>query len=245
MKPRNIAVLLVLAAAAGSLLRKGEFLYAGTVEATEIDISSRLSSTIASFDVKEGRPVKAGQVMVRLSCEDVKLAADIAERDFKRAQKLRDGAMTEEAYDRLRYKRDDAQLRLDWCAVKAPLDATVLAVYHEADESVSPGARLLTLADLSEVCAMVYVPQPQTREERTRLVYGVKVSCPQPGPRAQARHDRRGAPAAIAATPWSASRPRPSPRGWAATRPWPARRSISRPGRSTGSSARTARARRP
>ncbi|MBI5625260.1 MAG: efflux RND transporter periplasmic adaptor subunit [Elusimicrobia bacterium] len=216
-----IIPVVVLAAALGAwlLLRRPEFLYAGTVEATEVDLSARLSSTIAAFPAAEGRPVKAGEVLVRLSCEDFKLAAELADRDFTRAQKLRDGAMTEESYDRLRYKRDDARLRLDWCVVKAPMDATVLAVYHEVEESVSPGTKLLTLADLGEVWAMVYVPQPllaklslgmevsallpelpgrtfagriahirdeaeftpknvQTRQERTRLVYGVKVAFP-------------------------------------------------------------------
>ncbi|MBI5882051.1 MAG: efflux RND transporter periplasmic adaptor subunit [Elusimicrobia bacterium] len=224
MKLIRVLIPVMIAAAALSawtLLRRGEFLYAGTVEATEVDISSRLISTIASFDAREGRPVKAGEVMVRLTCEEIRLAADIADRDFKRAQKLRDGAMTEEAYDRLRYKRDDAQVRLDWCVVKAPADATVLSVYHETGEAVSPGTKLLTLAALSEVWAYVYVPQPllaklsldmevqgtipemkgkvftgrvsrisdeaeftpknvQTRSERTRLVFGVKVSFPNP-----------------------------------------------------------------
>ena len=159
--------------------------------------------------------------MVRLSCEDIRLAADIAERDFKRAQRLKDGSMTEEAYDRAKNKRDDAALKLDWCALQAPMDATVLSTYHEPGEAVSPGMKLLTLADLSEVWAVVYVPQPllaklsldmevegvlpelpgkrfkgrvshihseaeftpknvQTREERTRLVFGVKVRFPNP-----------------------------------------------------------------
>ncbi|MFA6318036.1 MAG: efflux RND transporter periplasmic adaptor subunit [Elusimicrobiota bacterium] len=224
MKTKKIiAVLALLAggALAWALMRDKEFLYAGTVEATEVDLSSRLSSTIASFPAREGRPVRKGETLVRLSCDDVRLAAGIADRDFKRAQRLRDGAMTEEAFDRLRYKRDDAALRLDWCEIKAPLDAVVLSVYHEAEEAVAPGTKLLTLADLGEVWAMVYVPQPvlarlslglevqgllpemkgrtftgrishirdeaeftpknvQTREERTRLVYGVKVSFPNP-----------------------------------------------------------------
>ncbi len=225
MKPKK-KILIAAAAAltallAGKLFWRGEFLYAGTIEATEVDISPRLSSTIASFAAQEGRSLRAGEAMVTLSCEDVKLAADIAERDFKRAQRLRDGSMTQEAYERLKNKRDDAALKLDWCVLKAPMDATVLSTYHEPGESVSPGMKLLTLADLGEVWAVVYVPQPllarlsldmpvegilpemkgrvfqgrvsrindeaeftpknvQTREERTRLVFGVKVRFPNP-----------------------------------------------------------------
>jgi HlyD family secretion protein len=165
MKPPKRMVLVVIVAVilallAWRLFRRGEFLYAGTIEATEVDISPRLTSVIASFDAKEGQAVRAGDPMVRLACEDVKLAADLAERDFRRAQRLRDGTLTEEAYERIKNKRDDAALRLDWCAIKAPLDATVLSTYHEPNEQVSPATRLLTLADLSEVWAIVYVPQP-------------------------------------------------------------------------------------
>ena len=223
MAPKKIVipVAVILALALAWRLFKGrEFLYAGTVEATEVDISSRLNSVIASFDAQEGRRVAAGETLVRLACEDVKLAADIAARDYKRAVELRrGGVMTQENYDRLQNKRDEAALSLDWCAIKAPMDAVVLSTYHEANELVAPGAKLLTLADLREVWAIVYVPGPllaklsldmpvegvlpemkgrvfggrishindeaeftpknvQTRQERTRLVFGVKVRFP-------------------------------------------------------------------
>ncbi|MCX5794853.1 MAG: efflux RND transporter periplasmic adaptor subunit [Elusimicrobia bacterium] len=225
MRPKRLVVagaVAVALLAAWKLLGGREFLYAGTVEATEVDISSRLNSVIAAFDAAEGRQVRAGESLVQLACEDVKLAAGIAERDYKRAQELRrSGVMPQESYDRFLNKRDDAALRLDWCAIKAPMDAVVLATYHEANELVSPGTKLLTLADLREVWAIVYVPGPllaklsldmpveallpemkgrvfkgrvshihseaeftpknvQTREERTRLVFGVKVRFPNP-----------------------------------------------------------------
>jgi len=169
MKPKK-KILIAAAAAltallAGKLFWRGEFLYAGTIEATEVDISPRLSSTIASFAAQEGRSLRAGEAMVTLSCEDVKLAADIAERDFKRAQRLRDGSMTQEAYERLKNKRDDAALKLDWCVLKAPMDATVLSTYHEPGESVSPGMKLLTLADLGDLLDRVpHAPRIRDRD---------------------------------------------------------------------------------
>ena len=223
MKPKRLviaAAAVIVLLVAWKLFIRREFLYAGTVEATEVDISSRLNSTIAAFDAQEGRQVRVGEPMVRLTCEDEKLAAAITESDYKRAQDLRhSGVMPQENYDRFKNKRDEAALRLDWCAIKAPMDAVVLATYHEANELVSPGTKLLTLADLREVWAIVYVPGPllaklsldmpveallpemkgrvfkgrishindeaeftpknvQTREERTRLVFGVKVKFP-------------------------------------------------------------------
>jgi len=93
----------------------------------------------------------------------------------------------------------------------------VLSRYHEPGEWVNPGAKLLTMANIKDIWAYIYVPQPavaklrpgqkltgflpemnmrafqgtilkindeaeftpknvQTRAERERLVFGVKVS---------------------------------------------------------------------
>ena len=199
---------------------KSNFYYAGTIEATEVDISPRLSSVISELDVKEGDDVSAGQVMLKLDGEDQKLAAAIAQKEFDRTEKLyRDGAASQEAYDNAKYKRDDTALRLGWCTIKSPVKGRILTKYHEAGEWVTPGTKLLTVADMSEVWAYFYVPQlavaklsvgtevagylpelgmrgfrgkithindeaeftpknVQTREERTRLVYGVKITFP-------------------------------------------------------------------
>ena len=129
--------------------------------------------------------------------------------------------MPQAEFDRIRFLREDSALKTRWLTIRAPLAGTVLNTYFEAGEMVGPGARVATLADLSEVWAWVYVPQPvlaslklggpvtgtlpelkgksftgrlaeirekaeftpknvQTREERTRLVYGVKVVFPNP-----------------------------------------------------------------
>ena len=199
-----------------------EFLYAGTVEATEVDISARVSSVIDKLEVAEGDPVQKGQGLVRLACEDVRLAADLAESNYKRGVELfQAGSMAKAEFDRIRYQREDASVRRSWCGVKSPISGMVLSVYHEAGELVGPGTRLATVADMSEVWAVIFVPQPvvarlkpgaevtgflaemgknkfpgrishirekaeftpkniQTREERTRLVYGIKVSFPNP-----------------------------------------------------------------
>ena len=210
------------AAAAWYFSRNGEFLYSGTMEATEVDVSSRLTSLISAKEVSEGEAVTREQTMFRLDCDEFKLAADIARRDLERAEQLyKSGSMPRENYDRIKYKRDDSALRVDWCAVKSPIKGRVLYTYHEPGEMVSPGTKLATLADLSELWAYIYVPQAvatrlsvgmelagflpelgmrkfpgrisvvneeaeftpknvQTRKERTRLVFGVKVTFRNP-----------------------------------------------------------------
>lgn len=197
-----------------------EFRYAGTVEATEVDVPARIASVVAAVDVKEGQDVAAGATLFRLAGEDIRLAADLNERNYQRAKALFDaGSMPQAEFDRIRFLREDSALKTRWLTIRAPLAGTVLNTYFEPGEMVGPGARVATLADLSEIWAWVYVPQPvlasltlggpvtgvlpemrktafpgrlaeirekaeftpknvQTREERTRLVYGVKVVFP-------------------------------------------------------------------
>lgn len=224
MKKRIL--LLVLIAVVGTtiwmLTHRKNFLYAGTIEATDVDISPQLSAVISDVLVKEGESVQKGQTLVTLDGKDFRLAYEIAESDFKRGTKLRSsGSMPEEVFERLRFKRDDAKIRVDWLTITSPLDGVVLNRYREPGELVNPAMKLLTVANLSEVWAYVYVPQPmlaklslgmeltgylpelnmkevpgkiiqirdqaeftpknvQTREERTRLVYGIKVAFANP-----------------------------------------------------------------
>lgn len=220
-KIRIFAVVLaiVIASVIGKLAMRGrDFLYAGTVEATKIDLSPRLGSVVSKFNAKEGQQVKAGETLVELASEDLELAAESTERDFLRAEKLlKSGSITREAYEHLKTKRDESEVKLSWAKIKSPVDATVLDIYREQGEWVSPGQKILTIANLSEVWATVYVPQPllaklslnssvsaylpeldnkmlegrithisdeaeftpknvQTRAERTRLVYAIKIT---------------------------------------------------------------------
>lgn len=224
---KKIILLVLLAAAAAAVFVKAragrEFRYAGAIEATETDLSARITGVIERYGAREGEPVKKGHVIAALDCADLKLAAGIAEADFKRAEELYNGgSVSKENYDRLKYRRDDSALKVDWCAVKSPVDGRLLYAYKEKGELVSPGARLATVADLSEVWAYIYVPHDalaklspgmelkgylpeagdreypgrvavihpeaeftpknvQTRKERTRLVFAVKVVFPNPG----------------------------------------------------------------
>lgn len=213
-----IPVLVVAGLFVWNWLKARDFRYAGTVEATEVSLSPRISSTISTMTVHEGDVVRKGQIVVELGCEDLKLASEIAGRDYARAERLyKDGATPFESYDRAKNRRDDAALKVAWCSIESPIDGTVLARTHEPGEWASPGVKLLTLADLGGVYAFIYVPQAelyrlkpgqaveaflpeaggaarkgqiafvrsaaeftpknvQTRAERTRLVYGVKIA---------------------------------------------------------------------
>ena len=216
-----LIVLIVLTAAAVAVkffLFRGEFLYAGTLEATKVDLSARVSSAISAVKVQEGAHVTENQELVVLSCEDIKITAGLANEDFQRIVRLfREGSASQAMLDQVKNRKEDADVRLSWCSVRSPIQGTVLNRYHEPGEWVNPGTKLLTLANIRDIWAYIYVPQPevsrlqvgmtlrgylpelnnrefdgkiikinqeaeftpknvQTRAERERLVFGVKVS---------------------------------------------------------------------
>jgi len=227
MNPKKKAIIiltaLLLGAAAWNLFSpRKTFLYSGVVEATEMDIPSRLSAPIAELKTDEGRTVRAGDTLAKLDCSEYLLALELAKKDYERTIKLsKSGSASQENLDRAKYQRDNAELKASWCEVKAPSGAVVLYKHKELGEMTAPGSKIFTLADLGTVWAYVYVPQDkasalkigapvkaylpelgmrefsgavsvindkaeftpknvQTREERTRLVFGVKITFPNP-----------------------------------------------------------------
>ncbi len=223
---KRIPILLVVILGLGALIywrvKINAFAYAGTVEATEVDISSQVASSIALLAVDEGAAVTIGQPLAILDGQDYKLNQGLAADDYNRGLKLfKSGSMPEETFNHLKSQKELADLRVQWCNVTSPIQGRVLTKYHEAGEWVPLGAKIFTLADLRQVWCLFYVPQPvpvklsygqkvnaklvelkgkvfqgtithisdeaeftpknvQTRQERTNLVYAVKVTFDNP-----------------------------------------------------------------
>ena len=219
---KPIILLAALAIAVGVAVKmeyfNGPFLYAGTLEATDVDLSAQVASAIAEVKVQEGDRVSAQQEVVLLSCDDVKVAANLANINYNRNLRLFNaGTISKETMDDVKNRKQDSDVRMNWCSIQSPIDGTVLSRYHEPGEWVTPGAKLLTLANIKDIWAYIYVPQSevfklhagdiltaylpeagmkpyqghilkindeaeftpknvQTRAERERLVFGVKVS---------------------------------------------------------------------
>jgi HlyD family secretion protein len=215
-------LLLVVAIAIGVALKvtyfSRDFVYSGTLEATKVDLSSRLSSALATVSVQEGDHVSENQELVKFVCDDTKVTSDLANINFNRNERLfKAGTVSQETMDQVKNRKDDADVHMSWCQITSPISGTVLSRYHEPGEWVVPGIKILTLANIRNIWAFIYVPQPdvaklkpgmkltaklpemptrtfsgtilkindeaeftpknvQTRQERERLVYGVKVS---------------------------------------------------------------------
>jgi HlyD family secretion protein len=199
-------------------LEAKKFEYAGTLETTKVDIGTQVGSLITSITVREGDPVHEKQTLVLLQCEEVKLNDAYANTTFERNYKLfKSGTVSEDALDQIKNSKDIADARKSWCEINSPLNGTVLSRYREPGEIALVGSKILTLANIKDIWAYIYVPQPdiaslklgqtlvatlpelgdrkfigkvikineeaeftpknvQTKNERERLVFGVKVS---------------------------------------------------------------------
>lgn len=157
-----VAAMAVSVVAATFFFLEKPFLYAGTLEATKVDLSARLAAAIDQVRVQEGDRVKQGETLVTLACEDYKIAARLAHENYDRSLRLsKIGTVSAETMDQVRQQKDDADVRLAWCSIESPIEGKVLSRYHEPGEWVTPGTKILTLANVRDIWAYIYVPQPR------------------------------------------------------------------------------------
>ncbi len=160
-----VAVMAIGAAVAAYFALEKPFRYAGTLEATKVDLSARLAAAIDQVRVHEGDRVKQGEMLAVLACEDYKIAARLAGDNYDRNLKLsKIGSVSTETMDQTRRQKDDADVRLAWCSIASPIDGKVLSRYHEPGEWVVPGTKIVTLANIHDIWAYIYVPQPKVAQ---------------------------------------------------------------------------------
>ncbi len=155
-----IAVIILLALVAVSLLffKHTPFNYSGVMEAVEIDLPARINDTLSVINVEEGAAVQKGQILAEFECKEAALKADIAYKEFKRAEELlKTTAGSKENYDFKKNNYDTAALYQSWCKIISPIDGKTLYKYYEPGEFASAGRKVLTVADLSKIDAWVYV----------------------------------------------------------------------------------------
>ncbi len=208
----------------------------GTIEATEVDVSPRISGDITAIKFDEGDAVKAGDLMIEIRAKEL-LAQRIgaqaiftnAEANLRRVRSLYNaGGVSRMDFDNADTAYRSAKSQLDFIdatlsnsEIYAPMDAVVLTKNSEVGEVAFPGSPILTLADLSLVWIKIYVEEPvvgliktgdsatvnvdtwpgrafpgkvvfisdepeftpktvQTKEERTKLVFAVKIDLENP-----------------------------------------------------------------
>ncbi len=144
----------------------------GTIEVTEIEISSKISGRVAEIPRDEGSDVKKGDLLVKLqydelSAQRVSAVANFrnAEKNYKRISDLfrtgsvsrRDLDNAEAAYRVAKAAMDNVDAAIDYAVIYSPIDGTVLDTNLEPGEMAFPGTPVLTVADLSRPWMYLYV----------------------------------------------------------------------------------------
>jgi HlyD family secretion protein len=169
-----VVILAALAYGAKVIFFPPPFRYAGTLEATKIDLSARLSSTIQTVAVQEGDHTQQDQELIHFLCDDTKVTSDLANINYNRNQKLFNaGTVSSENMDQVKNRKEDADVKMSWCSIRSPIAGTVLSRYHEPGEWVIPGTKIITLANIKDIWAFIYVPQQLIAQ----LAPGMKVQA--------------------------------------------------------------------
>lgn len=181
MKKKYLLITAVILTAVGTmaytLFLKKPFEYAGTIEATRIDLPARIATVVKTIPVEEGQIVNKDQLVAELACEEITITYNLANKTFERAKRLKQiGSISKEAFDQIQSKRQELATKLSWCEIKSPVAGTILTKYLEPSEWVNPGSKLVSIADLRTLWTYFYVSQ----ELMSTLKLGTEISATVP-----------------------------------------------------------------
>ncbi len=146
----------------------------GTIEATNINVSSQTqaSARITEVDVKTGDAVKKGQVLFKLdptlanyqvqqAQAGVSAAAAALKQDKDDGKSDAQIAQDQATLDQAAIAVKMAQAQLSYYTIKAPIDGVALDVPANLGENASPGGTLAVIGDVTHLTVSVFVPESQ------------------------------------------------------------------------------------
>ena len=148
----------------------------GTIEVTEIDISSKISGRVVELPCAEGDRVSRDDLLVRLEFDELSAMKNSAlaglvnaERNYRRIRGLyetgsvsrRDYDNAEAAYRVARAALDNVNAAIKYAVIYSPINGIVLDTNIEAGEMAFPGTAILTVADITKAWMYIYVNEVQ------------------------------------------------------------------------------------
>jgi len=176
----------------------------GTIEATEVNVSSKVSGNVLKLWVDEGSILKEGDTIAEIdhTIYDLQLAQAQANEKMARANvkviaenyqstlKLyQEGTSTQKQKEELetRYKVAQAQLdaaqslaaqarqMVSYCHITAPVAGIVTHKLVEKGELVTPGTALLTISELDKLKLTIYVTETELGKVKVGQEAEVKI----------------------------------------------------------------------
>ncbi len=148
----------------------------GTIEVTEIDISSKLAGRIMTIAKEEGEAVKHGEILVRIAFDELdaqrlSVIANLnnAKKNMERVRDLyHSGSVSKKDYDNMEtlYRMAKAgyeqiNAAIGNAVIASPIDGVVLEKNLEIGEIAFPGTPVLTVADIEDTWIRIYVNEKQ------------------------------------------------------------------------------------
>ncbi len=144
----------------------------GTIEVTEIEISSKIAGRVAQLPKPEGADVKTGDLVARLEYEELsaqRLSAKAnfvnAEKNYNRVKDLYNtGSISRKDLDNAeamfriaKAGYDQVSATIENAVIYSTISGTVLDTSVEVGEMAFPGTAILTIADLTKPWMYIYV----------------------------------------------------------------------------------------
>jgi len=144
----------------------------GTIEVTEVVVSSKVTGRIIQLNVDEGSNVSSGEVLVEVEKQDYQAQLDNAKAKYKLAKSeyIRNKEMystrsiSADQLDNARSNFDAASAafrlaenQLSYTTIPSPIKGIILSKAVEIGELVVPGSPIVTMANLDEVKLYLYV----------------------------------------------------------------------------------------
>lgn len=164
----------------------------GSIEADDmVDVTSETSGRIISLKVKEGDPVRKGQLVAELDLEvlkkqiaELETSLDLANTVYERQKRLWDQNIGSELQyleaknnkERLEKGLETLSFNLDKAKVYAPISGVVETEVLHAGEIASPGMAIVQILNTSRLKAMASVPENYLKTVSSGE--SVKVSVP-------------------------------------------------------------------
>lgn len=186
-----VAVLVVAGYSAFFLMRFWDqgLTGSGTIEVTEVVISSKVTGRVIVLNVDEGSNVMTGEVLVEIEKQDYQASLDsskakylLAKKEYERNSEAYEArSISADQLDTARHNYEGAaaaltlaENQLSYTTITSPMKGAVLSKAIELGELAVPGTPIVTMANLDEVKLMLYVGE--TMVGKLKLGDQVKVT---------------------------------------------------------------------
>jgi HlyD family secretion protein len=144
----------------------------GTIEVTEIDISTKIAGRVVDLPRQEGEKIQKGELAARLDINELDAQRDSARANFNNMQKnlkrirnlFASGSISKKDLDNAEAAYQIAQAGLDQISatignavIYSPISGIVLDTNVDVGEMAFPGTPIVTIADLTKTWMYIYV----------------------------------------------------------------------------------------